>query len=125
MSYEHWPSQSWRDLYRDVEDDFYWVPTAEVPVTNMYREEILDGLRAAGAGVLGDVDERLCADEIQRRFRSGVEASPRAKHSFGRDRRSRRQVRDRWGEAAGPQYAGIDAVSKLPQALPGRREIAK
>ncbi len=29
-------------LYRDVEGDFWWVPTAEVPVTNLYREEILD-----------------------------------------------------------------------------------
>ena len=30
-------------VYRDIEEDFWWVPTAEVPVTNMYREEILDG----------------------------------------------------------------------------------
>jgi seryl-tRNA synthetase len=29
-------------VYRDIEDDFYWVPTAEVPVTNMYRDEVLD-----------------------------------------------------------------------------------
>jgi seryl-tRNA synthetase len=29
-------------LYRDVEEDFWWVPTAEVPVTNVYREEVLD-----------------------------------------------------------------------------------
>ncbi|MCU1277825.1 MAG: serS [bacterium] len=29
-------------VYRDVEEDFYWVPTAEVPVTNMYRDEVLD-----------------------------------------------------------------------------------
>jgi seryl-tRNA synthetase len=28
-------------VYRDVEEDYYWVPTAEVPVTNMYRDEIL------------------------------------------------------------------------------------
>lgn len=28
-------------MYRDIEEDFYWVPTAEVPVTNMYRDEIL------------------------------------------------------------------------------------
>jgi seryl-tRNA synthetase len=32
-------------LYRDVEEDFWWVPTAEVPVTNLYRDEILDGAR--------------------------------------------------------------------------------
>jgi seryl-tRNA synthetase len=30
------------NLYRDAEEDFWWVPTAEVPVTNLYREEILD-----------------------------------------------------------------------------------
>jgi seryl-tRNA synthetase len=32
-------------LYRDAEEDFWWIPTAEVPVTNMYRDEILDGDR--------------------------------------------------------------------------------
>lgn len=31
------------NLYHDAEADFWWVPTAEVPVTNMYRDEILDG----------------------------------------------------------------------------------
>lgn len=30
------------NLYRDAEEDFYFVPTAEVPVTNMYRDEVLD-----------------------------------------------------------------------------------
>jgi seryl-tRNA synthetase len=30
------------NVYHDVEDDFWWVPTAEVPVTNLHREEILD-----------------------------------------------------------------------------------
>ena len=30
-------------MYRDAEEDFWFVPTAEVPVTNLYREEILDG----------------------------------------------------------------------------------
>jgi seryl-tRNA synthetase len=30
-------------IYRDVEEDFWWVPTAEVPVTNLYRDEVLDG----------------------------------------------------------------------------------
>jgi seryl-tRNA synthetase len=29
-------------LYRDVEDDFWFVPTAEVPVTNLYRDEVLE-----------------------------------------------------------------------------------
>ncbi len=31
------------NLYRDAEEDFYWIPTAEVPVTNMYADEVLDG----------------------------------------------------------------------------------
>jgi|TARA_B110000438_G_scaffold289436_1_gene324009 seryl-tRNA synthetase len=29
------------NLYRDIEEDLWLVPTAEVPVTNLYREEIL------------------------------------------------------------------------------------
>jgi seryl-tRNA synthetase len=33
------------NLYRDAEDDFWFVPTAEVPVTNLYRDELLDGAR--------------------------------------------------------------------------------
>src|SRR6059058_5921497 len=31
------------NLYRDAEDDLWLVPTAEVPVTNLYRDEVLDG----------------------------------------------------------------------------------
>jgi len=31
------------NLYRDAEEeDIYWVPTAEVPVTNLYRDEVLE-----------------------------------------------------------------------------------
>lgn len=30
------------NLYRDYEDDLWLVPTAEVPVTNLYRDEILE-----------------------------------------------------------------------------------
>jgi seryl-tRNA synthetase len=29
-------------LFHDAEEDYWWVPTAEVPVTNLYRDEILD-----------------------------------------------------------------------------------
>jgi seryl-tRNA synthetase len=29
-------------MYRDVEDDFWFIPTAEVPVTNMYRDEVFE-----------------------------------------------------------------------------------
>jgi seryl-tRNA synthetase len=31
------------NLYRDVEEDYWWIPTAEVPVTNLYRDEVLEG----------------------------------------------------------------------------------
>jgi seryl-tRNA synthetase len=30
------------NLYRDAEEDIWFIPTAEVPVTNMYRDEILE-----------------------------------------------------------------------------------
>ena len=30
------------NLYRDAEEDFYMVPTAEVPLTSLHRDEILD-----------------------------------------------------------------------------------
>jgi seryl-tRNA synthetase len=30
------------NLYRDAEDDFWFVPTAEVSVTNLYRDEVLE-----------------------------------------------------------------------------------
>ena len=30
------------NLYRDAEEDFWWVPTAEVPLTNMHSGEILE-----------------------------------------------------------------------------------
>ena len=33
------------NLYRDAEEDFWFIPTAEVPVTNLYREEIVDEAR--------------------------------------------------------------------------------
>jgi len=30
------------NLYHDAEDDYWWIPTAEAPVTNLYRDEILE-----------------------------------------------------------------------------------
>jgi seryl-tRNA synthetase len=33
------------DLYRTATDDLFLVPTAEVPLTNLYRDEIVDGSR--------------------------------------------------------------------------------
>ena len=29
------------NLYKDAEEDFYFIPTAEVPITNLYRDEVL------------------------------------------------------------------------------------
>ncbi|MDM7913912.1 MAG: serine--tRNA ligase, partial [Candidatus Eisenbacteria bacterium] len=33
------------DMYRLADEDLYLIPTAEVPITNLYREEILDATR--------------------------------------------------------------------------------
>lgn len=33
------------DMYKIENQDYYLIPTAEVPVTNLYRDEILDGAR--------------------------------------------------------------------------------
>ncbi|MEJ2413527.1 MAG: serine--tRNA ligase [Anaerolineales bacterium] len=30
------------NLYRDIEEDFWWVPTAEVPLTSLHKDEILE-----------------------------------------------------------------------------------
>ncbi len=30
------------NLYRDAEEDYWWIPTAEVSVTNLYRDEIIE-----------------------------------------------------------------------------------
>ncbi len=32
-------------MYRDVEEDYWFIPTAELPLTSMYRDEILDAAR--------------------------------------------------------------------------------
>lgn len=32
-------------MYRDIEEDFWFIPTAEVPLTGMYRGEIIDAAR--------------------------------------------------------------------------------
>lgn len=33
------------NLYRDTQEDFWFIPTAEVPVTNLYREEVIEAGR--------------------------------------------------------------------------------
>ena len=55
------------NLYRDVEEDFWWIPTAEVPVTNLYRDEIFE------------------ADELPRRHVAFTPCFRREKMSAGRD----------------------------------------
>ena len=32
-------------MYRDIEEDYWFIPTAEVPLTNFYAREILDGAK--------------------------------------------------------------------------------
>ncbi|HTY56454.1 MAG TPA: serine--tRNA ligase [Candidatus Binataceae bacterium] len=32
-------------MYRDIEEDYWFIPTAEVPLTNLYAREIIDGER--------------------------------------------------------------------------------
>jgi seryl-tRNA synthetase len=55
------------NLYRDVEDDLWLVPTAEVPVTNLHRDEILD------------------ADQLPLRYCAYTPCFRREKMSAGRD----------------------------------------
>jgi seryl-tRNA synthetase len=55
------------NLYRDVEDDLWLVPTAEVPVTNLHRDEIFE------------------ADELPRRYCAYTPCFRREKMSAGRD----------------------------------------
>ncbi len=37
----HYPKNA-DTMYRDIEEDYWFIPTAEVPLTSLYREEILD-----------------------------------------------------------------------------------
>ncbi len=55
------------NLYRDVEDDLWLVPTAEVPVTNLHRDEILE------------------ADQLPLRYCAYTPCFRREKMSAGRD----------------------------------------
>ena len=41
MSTGHLPKNA-DTMYRDIEEDFWFIPTAELPLTALYREEILD-----------------------------------------------------------------------------------
>jgi seryl-tRNA synthetase len=55
------------NLYHDVEDDLWWVPTAEVPLTNLHADEIIAG------------------DSLPRRYVAYTACFRREKMSAGRD----------------------------------------
>jgi seryl-tRNA synthetase len=40
----HYPKNA-DTMYRDIEEDYWFIPTAEVPLTSLYREEILEESR--------------------------------------------------------------------------------
>jgi seryl-tRNA synthetase len=55
------------NLYHDAEEDFWWVPTAEVPLTNLHGDEILSG------------------DDLPRRYTAYTPCFRREKLSAGKD----------------------------------------
>lgn len=55
------------NLYHDAEEDFWWVPTAEVPLTGLYKDEIID------------------EDQLPLRFTAYTPCFRREKMSAGRD----------------------------------------
>lgn len=55
------------NLYHDAEEDYWWVPTAEVPLTNLHGDEILS------------------ADELPRRYTAYTPCFRREKLSAGKD----------------------------------------
>ena len=62
------------NLYHDAEDDLWLIPTAEVPITNMYRDEILP------------------ADALPRYFVAQTPCFRREKAAAGRDTRGIKRV---------------------------------
>ncbi|GAB4438429.1 MAG: serine--tRNA ligase [Anaerolineae bacterium] len=69
------------NLYRDAEEDFYFLPTAEVSLTNLHRDEILD------------------ADQLPIQYVCYTECFRREKMSAGRDVR---------GMKRGHQFAKVE-----------------
>ena len=78
------------NLYHDAEEDFWFVPTAEVPVTNLYRDEMLE------AGTPADLPRRLHAllpprEDVRRARRARHQARPPVRQGGdGEVRRARR-----------------------------------
>jgi seryl-tRNA synthetase len=74
-------------LYHDSEEDFWWIPTAEVPVTNLHRDEILE------------------ADALPIRYVAYTPCFRREKMSAGRDVR---------GIKRGHQFDKVEMVKIAP-----------
>src|SRR5919206_69427 len=66
------------NLYHDYKEDFWLIPTAEVPVTNLYRDEILDG----SALPIKHVAYTPCWRREQMRFRPEPGAKPEYVHTL-------------------------------------------
>ena len=81
------------NLYVDVEDDMWFIPTAEVPVTNLYRDEILP-------------EERLPIYHV-----AYTACFRREKMSAGRDTR---------GIKRGHQFDKVDGQVRAPGDVDGR-----
>ncbi len=81
------------NLYRDVEDDLWLIPTAEVPLTNLHREEILPG------------------DDLPKRYVAFTACFRREKMSAGADVR---------GIKRGHQF---DKVELMKYVLPDQSDI--
>ena len=85
------------NLYRDIEEDLWLIPTAEVPVTNLYRDEILD-------------EEQLPINHV-----AYTPCFRREKMSAGRDVR---------GIKRGHQFDKVEMVKFVTPAN-GRKELDK
>ena len=107
------------NLYRDAEEDFWFIPTAEVPVTNLYRDEIVDGARAA------DQARRL------HRLLPARADGGRARHARHQARPPVRQgragevrpTRDVDGRADRPARRRRGRAQGAGAALPGRADV--
>jgi seryl-tRNA synthetase len=82
-------------LYRDAEEDYWFIPTAEVPVTNLHREEILD------------------AGQLPRYYVAHTPCFRREKVSAGKDVRGIKRVH---------QFEKVELV-KLTTPQTGRSEL--
>ncbi|MFZ1752385.1 MAG: serine--tRNA ligase [Caldilineaceae bacterium] len=84
-------------LYRDAEEDYWLIPTAEVPVTNLHRDEILD------------------AGTLPRAYVANTPCFRREKVSAGKDVRGIKRVH---------QFQKVEMV-KFVEPQHGREELEK